>query len=102
MKQQALTDAEFDRLSSVLEHFGNQRTMKVEQLDGFLAALVCSPDSVPPSSVAVADVSMRCRRWLASGVSDRKTGPTCGAHEALHHRRAGLSFSIASLSRCSA
>jgi uncharacterized protein len=49
MKQQALTDAEFDRLSSVLERFGNQRTMNVEELDGFLAALVCSPDSVPPS-----------------------------------------------------
>ena len=49
MKQQALTDAEFDRLSSVLERFGNQRTMNVEELDGSLAALVCSPDSVPPS-----------------------------------------------------
>jgi yecA family protein len=49
MKQQALTDAEFDRLSSVLERFGNERSMNVEQLDGFLAALVCSPDNVPPS-----------------------------------------------------
>jgi Uncharacterised protein family (UPF0149) len=49
MKQQPLTDAEFDRLSALLERFGNQRTMNVEELDGFLAALICSPDSVLPS-----------------------------------------------------
>ena len=49
MTPSSLTDAEFDRLSSVLERFGNQRSMNLEQLDGFLAALVCCPDNVPPS-----------------------------------------------------
>jgi hypothetical protein len=38
MTSPSLTDADFDRLSSVLERFGNQRSMNVEQLDGFLAA----------------------------------------------------------------
>jgi uncharacterized protein len=49
MKPQPLTDAEFDRLGSMLEHVGNQGTMNLEQLDGFLVALICCPDSVPPS-----------------------------------------------------
>jgi uncharacterized protein len=39
----SLTDAEFDRLSPVLERFGNQRSMNLEQLDGFLAAYICGP-----------------------------------------------------------
>jgi uncharacterized protein len=33
----------------MLERVGNQRSMNLEQLDGFLVALVCCPDSVPPS-----------------------------------------------------
>src|SRR5271165_2817594 len=49
MKPQPLTDAEFDRLGSMLERVANQRSMNLEQLDGFLVALVCCPDSVPPS-----------------------------------------------------
>jgi uncharacterized protein len=49
MKPQPLTDAEFDRLGSMLERVGSQRSMNLEQLDGFLVALVCCPDSVPPS-----------------------------------------------------
>jgi uncharacterized protein len=49
MKPRPLTDAEFDRLGSMLERVGNQRSMNLEQLDGFLVALVCCPDSVPPS-----------------------------------------------------
>jgi uncharacterized protein len=49
MTTASLTDAEFDRLSSVLERFGNQRSMNLEQLDGFLAALICGPDDVSPS-----------------------------------------------------
>jgi uncharacterized protein len=66
MTSPSLTDAEFDRLSAVLQRFGNQRSMNVEELDGFLAALVCSPDSVPPSEylpeiwgggIALADTS---------------------------------------------
>jgi uncharacterized protein len=49
MKPEPLTDAEFDRLGSMLERVGSQRSMNLEQLDGFLVALVCCPDSVPPS-----------------------------------------------------
>ena len=44
-----LSDAEFDRLSDVLQHFGEKRAMNLEKLDGFLAALVCGPDDVPQS-----------------------------------------------------
>ena len=44
-----LTDAELDRLSATLARFGNDRAMNVEELDGFLAALVCGPDLVLPS-----------------------------------------------------
>jgi uncharacterized protein len=49
MTPTSLTDAEFDRLTSVLERFGGKRSMNLEQLDGFLAALVCGPDNVLPS-----------------------------------------------------
>jgi uncharacterized protein len=49
MTPTSLTEAEFDRLSSVLERFGGRRSMNLEQLDGFLAALVCGPDNVLPS-----------------------------------------------------
>src|SRR6266568_3769211 len=49
MKPQPLTDAEFERLSAVLERFDNQRPMNLEQLDGFFAALICGPVNVPPS-----------------------------------------------------
>jgi uncharacterized protein len=47
MIPQPLSDAELDRLSGVLERFGDKRAMNLEQLDGFLAALVCGPDDVP-------------------------------------------------------
>ena len=49
MKPQPLTDAEFEHLSGVLGRFDNQRPMNLEQLDGFLAALICGPVNVPPS-----------------------------------------------------
>ena len=49
MKSQPLTDTELDHLSAVLERFGDERSMNLEQLDGFLAALICGPELVPPS-----------------------------------------------------
>jgi len=49
MKLQPLTDAELDRLSEVLKRFGDKRAMNLEQLDGFLSALICCPDLVPAS-----------------------------------------------------
>lgn len=49
MKAQPLTDAEFDRLSSILERLSDNHSMNIEQLDGFLAALICGPEIVRPS-----------------------------------------------------
>jgi len=49
VKSQPLTDAEFERLSGVLQRFDNKDPMNLEQLDGFLAALICGPVNVPPS-----------------------------------------------------
>jgi uncharacterized protein len=47
MKPQPLTESEFDRLSSMLERFSD--SMNLEQIDGFLAALICGPEIVRPS-----------------------------------------------------
>ena len=49
MKPEPLTDAELDHLSAILERSGNELSMNLEQLDGFLAALICGPELVPPS-----------------------------------------------------
>lgn len=49
VKSEPLTDAELERLSSILKRFGDKRAMNLEQIDGFLSALICSPDLVPPS-----------------------------------------------------
>jgi uncharacterized protein len=49
MKPEPLTDAELDHLSAILEQLGNKHSMNLEQLDGFLAALICGPELVPPS-----------------------------------------------------
>ena len=43
MQLQPLTDAEFERLSGILGRLHNARPMNLEQLDGFLAALICGP-----------------------------------------------------------
>jgi uncharacterized protein len=49
MNPEPLTDAELDQLSTILERFRRERSMNLEQLDGFLAALICGPELVPPS-----------------------------------------------------
>ena len=49
MKSEPLTDAEFERLSGILGRFDNKHPMNLEQLDGFLAALICGPEIVRPS-----------------------------------------------------
>ena len=46
MTPQPLTDAEVDRLSGALERFGGKNAMNVEQLDGFLAAVICCPSEI--------------------------------------------------------
>ena len=42
-----LTDAEYDRLGSMLAR--SERAMNLEMVDGFFAALICGPETVPPS-----------------------------------------------------
>ena len=49
MKSQPLTETELDQLTAVLEGIVDKRSMNLEQLDGFLAALICGPELVPPS-----------------------------------------------------
>jgi uncharacterized protein len=49
VEPRSLSDSEFDRLSECLGRFGGNRSMNLEGLDGFLAALVCGPDEVPRS-----------------------------------------------------
>jgi uncharacterized protein len=43
-----MTDSELDNLANVLKTFGGKNAMNVEQIDGFLAALICSPVSILP------------------------------------------------------
>ncbi len=49
VKSQPLNDAELERLDSILKRLGDKRAMNLEQTDGFLSTLICSPDLVPPS-----------------------------------------------------
>ena len=49
MKSKPLTEPELDRLTAVLDQFGGKAAMNLEMLDGFLVALICGPDLVPPS-----------------------------------------------------
>ena len=42
-----LTDAEYDRLGSMLAR--SERAINFEMVDGFFAALICGPETVPPS-----------------------------------------------------
>jgi len=45
--KEPLTDGEFDRMAAILER--STRAMNLEMLDGFFAALICSPDIIRPS-----------------------------------------------------
>jgi uncharacterized protein len=49
VKSEPLTDTEFERLEGILGRFDNKEPMNLEQLDGFLAALICGPEIVRPS-----------------------------------------------------
>ena len=49
MTASPLTDAEYDRVSSVLSQFRHEQAMNLEALDGFFAALICGPAHVHPS-----------------------------------------------------
>jgi uncharacterized protein len=42
-----LTDTDFESLANVLQRFGGKGAMNIEQLDGYLAAIVCHPADIP-------------------------------------------------------
>jgi len=47
--EHTITDAQCDRMATLLGRFNGNRAMNVEMLDGFLAALICCPATVLPS-----------------------------------------------------
>ena len=49
MSPQSLSEAELERVREILDRFGDKRAMNLEQIDGFLAALVCGPEDIPQS-----------------------------------------------------
>ncbi len=49
MTSQPLSEVELDTLSELLSSFDAEGAMNLEELDGFLAALIAGPDNVPPS-----------------------------------------------------
>ena len=49
MSPQSLSEAELERVREILDRFGDKRAMNMEQIDGFLAALVCGPEDIPQS-----------------------------------------------------
>lgn len=44
-----LSDAEYDKLESILNQFNDKNVMNLEAVDGFFTALICSPELIPPS-----------------------------------------------------
>jgi uncharacterized protein len=49
MTPEPLTDVDFESLANVLQRFGGKAAMNLEQLDGFLAAVICHPSDIPGS-----------------------------------------------------
>lgn len=49
MNDTALTEAEFDRLAELLDGVSGGKGMNLEEIDGYLAALLCTPTLVPMS-----------------------------------------------------
>ncbi|MGA7525130.1 MAG: UPF0149 family protein [Acidobacteriaceae bacterium] len=46
---QSLSGAEYDRLAAILGRFSGGDAMDLEEMDGFFAALICGPVTIPPS-----------------------------------------------------
>jgi hypothetical protein len=47
MTPEPLTDSELDSLGNVFKRSGGKQAMNLEQLDGFLAAIICCPSESP-------------------------------------------------------
>jgi uncharacterized protein len=48
--QNKMSEAEYDQLSDFLDRFQHEKAMNLEMLDGFFAALHCSPEITQPSA----------------------------------------------------
>lgn len=48
-QRELLSDAELDRLGDFLDSCKSGKAMKIEELDGFFAALIAGPETVMPS-----------------------------------------------------
>ena len=59
MRTPKLTDAELDDFTEALGRFRNARAMNLEELDGFIAALICGPSTNPTKRIFVGDMG----RW---------------------------------------
>lgn len=46
-----LSESEYDRLADILAGLPDAKTMNLEELDGYFAAVVCSPDETPPEEI---------------------------------------------------
>ena len=44
-----LSEAEYDKLESILNQFQDENVMNLEKIDGFFTALICSPEMTQPS-----------------------------------------------------
>jgi len=47
---ESLTEAEYDRLEELLGHGLGEGAMNLEEMNGFFAALICGPVTVPPTA----------------------------------------------------
>jgi len=47
-KNQPISEHQLERLSNILDGFHDNNVMNLEKLDGFFAALHCSPSTIPP------------------------------------------------------
>lgn len=46
-----LSESEYDRLADILAGLPDEKTMNLEELDGYFAAVVASPDDTPPEEI---------------------------------------------------
>jgi yecA family protein len=62
-RDRPLNDAERDRLDAMLSRFRNESAMNnAEEVDGFFAALICSPEIAKPSQY-LPEIWDRC--WVS-------------------------------------
>lgn len=85
-----LDEDDFHRLDALLDATGNENAMVVEEIDGFLAALACSPDPIGEDEVLaqVLGAEPFGDEAIASGASDAAPPETHAEIAALLRRHA--------------